>query len=33
MPRSAGYAVLAVVTTVAAATYATGRTRPWERWR
>lgn len=33
MPRSAGYAGLAVVTTVAAATYATGRTRPWERWR
>jgi len=31
MPRSAGFAVLAVTTTVAAATYATGRRRPWER--
>jgi MFS family permease len=33
IPRTAGYAVLAVVTTVAAASYATGRSRPWERWR
>ena len=31
VPRSFGYGVLAVVTTVAAATYATGRRRPWER--
>ena len=31
MPRTAGYVVLAVVTTVAAATYATGRSRPWAR--
>ena len=32
MPRTAGFVVLAVTTTVAAATYATGRRRPWERW-
>jgi MFS family permease len=29
MPRSVGYAGLAVVTTIAAATYATGRRLPW----
>jgi MFS family permease len=31
MPRTAGFVVLAVTTTVAAATYATGRRRPWDR--
>ena len=30
MPRSAGFAILAITCTVAAATYATGRRRPWD---
>jgi hypothetical protein len=32
VPRSMGYASIAVAATVAAATYATGRSKPWERW-